>query len=287
MSILTYIWYMSNSELHALISLLDDPDSSIYDEVKHKLISFGDDVIPHLENAWESSFDHLLQERIEDIIHHLQFDTVKRNLADWKKSEDQDLIKGAIIIAKHQYPDLDESKVVDYINQLVQDTWLELNDNLTALEQVKVLNRIIFDIHEFHGNKKNINSPKNSYINNVIESKRGNPITLGIIYLAVCQKLNIPIYGVNIPAHFILTYAEDGINSLFYLNIFNRGTVFNRNDIDLFLEQLKQEPKEEYYIPCDNLTTIKRVVQHLIYTYDNLGYIDKKDELLELYHILE
>jgi len=278
---------MSNLELQALISLLDDPDSSIYDEVKNKLISFGDDVIPYLEDAWETSFDHLLQERIEDIIHHLQFDTVKRNLMQWKKTEEQNLIDGAIIIAKHQYPDLDEKKITTYIDQIAHDAWLELNDNLTALEQVKVLNKIIFDVHQFYGNKKNINSPKNSYINNVIETKKGNPITLGIIYLAICQKLNIPIYGVNVPAHFILAYAENGIDVLFYLNIFNRGSIFNQNDIDQFLDQLKQEHKEEYYVPCDNLTTIKRVIQHLIYTYDNLGYVDKKDELLELYYLLD
>jgi regulator of sirC expression with transglutaminase-like and TPR domain len=277
---------MSNSELQALISLLDDPDSTIYDEIKHKLISFGDDVIPHLESAWESSFDHLLQERIEDIIHHLQFDSIKRELTNWKQKGELNLIEGAIIVAKYQYPDLDKKIINDYINQMKQDIWLELNDNLTALEQVKVLNRIIFDIHGFHGNTKNINSPKNSYINNVIETKRGNPITLGIIYLSICQELNIPIYGVNVPAHFILAYAENKEDVLFYINLFNRGTVFSKEDIDKFLEQLKKEPEEEYYVPCDNLTTIKRIIQHLIYTYDNLGYLEKKEELMELYNLL-
>jgi regulator of sirC expression with transglutaminase-like and TPR domain len=278
---------MSNNELQALISLLDDPDDTIYDEIKHKLISFGGDVIPLLEDAWESSFDHLLQDRIEEIIHHLQFDSIKRELKKWKKTEELDLIEGAIIVAKYQYPDLDDKKITEFISKITQDTWLELNDNLTALEQVNVLNRIIFDVHGFHGNTKNINSPKNSYINNVIESKKGNPITLGIIYLAVCQKLNIPVYGVNIPAHFVLAYAEDNLDVLFYLNIFNRGTVFSRDDIDKFLEQLKQEPKPEYYVPCDNLVTINRIIQHLIYTYDNLGYVEKKDELNELLAILK
>lgn len=275
---------MSNTELQALISLLDDPDAKIFDEIRGKLISFGDDVIPHLESAWENSFDHLLQNRIEDIIHHLQFDTIKRELANWSASE-KDLIDGAIIIAKYQYPDLEEEKLRDYIKQVTQDVWLELNDNLTALEKVKVLNRIIFDVHGFYGNTKNINSPKNSYINNVIETKKGNPITLGIIYLSICNKLKIPTYGVDVPAHFILSYSEEN-NVLFYLNVFNKGAVFSNHDIDKFLEQLKIEPKDEYYKPCSNLTIIKRLVQHLIYTYDNLGYVDKREELEELYSLL-
>lgn len=277
---------MSDSELRALISLLDDPDHHIYDEIKNKLISYGDDVIPHLEAAWEKSFDHLLQNRIENIIHYLQFESVKSELRRWKDSIHQDLIEAAIIISKYQYPDVDAEKITIQIDQITQDVWLELNDKLTALEKVKVLNRIIFDVHGFYGNTKNINSPRNSYICNVIESKKGNPITLGIIYLAICQKLNIPIYGVDVPAHFILAYAQTKEDVLFYLNVFNRGTVFSKHDIDQFLQQLKKEPKEEYYQPCDNLQVIKRLLQHLIYTYDNLGYLDKKEELEELYKLL-
>lgn len=278
---------MSNSELEALINLLDDPDGGVYKEVKNKLISLGDEVIPHLENAWESSFDHLLQERIEDIIHFLQFDTIRKALVIWQESDEKDLIDAAIIIAKYQYPDLEGEKIKSYIDQLVQDVWLELNDNLTALEQVKVLNRIIFDIHGFTGNKKNINSPKNSYINNVIETKKGNPITLSIIYLAVCKKLEIPFYGVNVPEHFVLAYSEFSPEVLFYLNVFNRGFVFSSQDIDKYLDQLEIDPKEEHYAPCNNLEVIKRLLQHLVYTYDNLGYLDKKDELMELLAILE
>ena len=277
---------MSNKELQALISLLDDPDDQIFDEIRGKLISFGDNIIPHLESAWDNSFDHLLQNRIENIIHFLQFDTIKKELVNWKNSE-RDLINGAIIVAKYQYPDIEENEIKDFIKQLTQDIWLELNENLTALEKVKVVNSIIFDAYGFYGNTKNINSPKNSYINNVIERKKGNPITLGIIYLAVCDNLNIPMYGVDIPAHFILAYAEDPKDVLFYLNVFNRGTVFGTYDIDKFLEQLKLTPKDEHYNPCTNLTTIKRLVQHLVYTYDNLGYVEKKEELEELYSLLK
>ncbi len=278
---------MSDSELRALISLLDDPDDLVFDEIKNKLISYGDNVIPHLEDAWENSFDHLLQDRIEDIIHELQFTAIKNELKAWNTSEDKNLLDGATIIAKYQYPDLDADKITEYVTQVKQDVWLELNENLTALEKIRVLNRIIFDIHGFYGNTKNINSPQNSYINNVIETKKGNPITLGIIYLAICQQLNIPLYGVDVPGHFILAYAEQKDAVLFYLNVFNRGTVFGREDIDKFLDQLKKERDEKYYLPCDNLAIIKRLIQHLIFTYDNLGYLDKKEELEELYNLLE
>ena len=277
---------MLDKEMEALISLLDDPDTAIFDDVRGKIISFGNNIIPHLEFAWESSFDHLLQNRIEDIIHHLQFENIKLELANWRKTPERNLINGAIIIAKYQYPDLEEESIHKDIKQIIQDVWLELNDNLTALEKIKVVNRIVFDVHGFYGNTKNINSPKNSYINNVLERKKGNPITLGILYLAICKELKIPMYGVDVPAHFILAHAEDGEIPEFYLNVFNKGTVFGTPDIDSFLEQLKIEPEDKHYIACSNLSVIKRLVQHLIYTYDNLGYVEKKEELEELYSLL-
>ncbi|MCB0380378.1 MAG: transglutaminase family protein [Flavobacteriales bacterium] len=278
---------MIQRELKALISLLDDPDDNIYHEIKNKIISYGDDVIPHLENAWETSFNQLLQQRIENIIHFLQFSSIKNSLELWNKTPEKKLLDGALIIAKYQYPDLNTDSINQYIDKLTQEIWLELADNLTALEKIKVINKIIFDLHDFNGNTKNINSPQNSYINNVIETKRGNPITLGIIYLSVCQRLNVPVYGVNVPAHFILAYAEKKDDVLFYLNLFNKGSVFFKKDIDKFLEQLKTEPKKEYYIPCNNKTIITRLIQHLVYTYDNMGYLDKKDELQELLDILK
>lgn len=278
---------MIQRELKALISLLDDPDDNIYHEIKNKIISYGDDVIPHLENAWETSFNQLLQERIENIIHFLQFSSIKNSLELWNNTPEKKLLDGALIVAKYQYPDLNTTQINEYIDKLTQEVWLELADNLTALEKIKVVNKIIFELHDFTGNTKNINSPQNSYINNVIETKRGNPITLGIIYLAVCNRLNIPVYGVNVPAHFILAYAEKKDDVLFYLNLFNKGSVFFKKDIDKFLEQLKTEPKKEFYIPCNNKTIITRLIQHLVFTYDNMGYLDKKDELQELLDILK
>lgn len=276
---------MSNNEIKALINLLDDPDDIVYSQIKDKIISIGHVVIPHLEQAWEQSLNGLLQNRIEDIIHHLQFENVKLELANWRKSDDLNLVEGATILAHYQYPDLDKEEINQFIEKLSKDVWLEVNDNLTALEYIKVINKIVFEIYGFHGNTKNVNSPKNSYINNVIETKRGNPLTLGIIYLAVCEHLQLPVFGVNIPQHFILTYFENGEN-LFYINIFNKGIVFGKEDIDKFLFDLKIEAKPTYYNPCSKLTIMKRLVEHLIISYDQMGYLEKKEELNQLFKIL-
>ncbi|MBL7883164.1 MAG: transglutaminase family protein [Bacteroidia bacterium] len=282
---------MNKQEIKALISLLDDPDENIYQEVSMRFLSFGEEVIPVLEDAWEHSFDTLIQNRIENIIHQIQFDLIKESLKQWAEPHNQNLLDGALLIAKYQYPDIDVKKVKKQIEQIRQDVWLELNENLTALEKVKIINHIIFDVHNFSGNTTNYHAPQNSYINNVLESKKGNPLLLSIIYTIVAQNLEIPIYGVNLPEHFILCYVDSehmgvpstednmGSNVLFYINPFSKGAVFGKKEIDAFLKQLKLENKEMFYEPCSNLEIIKRLLRNLVSSYEKLGYPDKSKEL--------
>jgi hypothetical protein len=150
------------------------------------------------------------------------------------------------------------------------------------------------EVHEFSGNKKNFHSPQNSYINNVLETKKGNPLTLSIIYAHIAQELHLPIKGVNLPSHFVLCYMdennsmpiiqpeENSYGVLFYINPFSRGTIFNQHEITHFLTQLKIDPRPEYYTPCSNLEMIKRVITNLIFSYEKSGYEDKVEDLKQL-----
>lgn len=285
---------MNLKEVIALITLLDDPDDGIYSEVKNRFIVLGPPAIPHLETAWENSFDALMQKRIEGIIHTIQFKALQNALKYWAENEQDDLFKGCSIIARYQYPDLDENKLKKQLNQIKQDVWLELHDDLTALEKVKIINHILFEVHQFGGNISNYHAPQNSFINVVLETKKGNPVMLSVIYTLICKELNIPVYGVNLPQHFVLAYVNDlanlfdpshktlSDNILFYVNPFSKGLIFNQSDIDSFIKQLKIEPETKYYLPCSNLDIIKRILNNLIYSFDKMGYAEKVCELKDL-----
>lgn len=288
---------MDKNQVHALISLLDDPDELVYSQIKDKLLSMGADVIPVLESAWENSFDSVLQQRIEGIIHRIQFDNMRRSLREWSLPEQQDLLTGALLVARYQYPDLDEAHIRKHIEQIKQDIWLELNNNLTPLEKVRVINHILFDVHGFSANTTNYHAPQNSYINNVLETKKGNPVSLSIIYAVIAQDLRIPIYGVNLPEHFILAYVDnspgfslDSDNAdrvLFYINPFSRGAPVNKKEIDAFLRQQRLEHKPEFFTPCSNLMIVRRLMNNLIMSYEKLGYPTKVDELRQLRDALD
>ena len=113
---------------------------------------------------------------------------------------------GVILVAKFQYPELDESKIINQIDKIIQSVWIELNNGLTPLEEVRVINHVFFNLLAFHGDLEHPFEPNNGYINLVLDSKKGNSLLLGIFFSLLAKKLNIPIYGLNIPSHFILPY---------------------------------------------------------------------------------
>ena len=281
----------TSKELEALISLLDEPNESIYLTIREKIFSYGSAAIPPLETAWENSFNPDIQHRIEEIIHSIQREDLKNDFISWSKEQSHDLLLGYMLVSRFQYPDLSLEAITKKAGQISQDVWLELNSNLTGLEKVKVINHILYDIHKFTGSVTNMTSPENYYINNLLDTKKGSPLALGLLYIIIAQSLKIRIRGVDLPRHFVLAYLDDqtgrdeseaGSEVLFYINPFNKGAVFTKNEISLFINQLKLDPKPGYYRPCDNPTILRRLMNELIFIYEQSGNIRKAEDLKEL-----
>lgn len=291
---------MSNEQsIVALINLIDDPDEGVFSHVRDCLLTYGEDAIPYLEKSWEEKdFGLIFQTRVENLIHEIQFECVKKDLISWKNSDKKDLLEGSIIISKYQFPSLHEEKIYDEIKRIEKDVWLEINQKQTAFEKVQILNHVIFDLHHFHGDSKHFHSPMNSYISTVIESRKGNPLSLSIIYSIIAQNLNIPIYGVNLPNHFILAYIDEfGVNKflqaenkhgvLFYINPFSKGTLFDENEIKKFLDGISKPHLKEYFEPCSNTAILRRMLTNLISSFQEVGNSEKVNELIELRSIIE
>ena len=279
------------AEIDALVKLLDDPDEEVYQHVQERLLTYGIEVVSYLESAWEQSLNTVLQERIENLVHAIQFTTIKEDLNLWYQSGAFDLLQGALIINRYQYPDLDEQQVINQIEEIKREIWIGLQYEMSSIEKIKLINHVFYTQYGFSGNTKNHHDPQNSYLNQVLESKKGNQISLAIIYATLAQKLDIPVYGVNLPQHFILGYIDDSNEEkeygvLFYINAFNKGAIFGKHDVDQFLRQLNLEPQPGFYSPCSNIEIIRRIIRNLISAYENLGSKEKVDELKQLQEIL-
>ena len=284
---------INTTEVNSLIRLLDDPDTEIFEHVHQKLLSYGTGAIEFLEQAWGEAFDPIQQERIANLVHEIQFGIVKNDLKLWHQSGAFDLLQGILIINRYQYPDLDEQKVINQLESIKRDIWIQMMNEASPKEQVKLFNHIFYNIHGFTGNTTSHQDPQNSYINQVLETKKGNQISLAIIYSIIAQKLDIPVYGVNLPQHFILAYVDETMQSefengiLFYINAFNKGFIFGRRDVDMFLKQLNLNYDRQFYEPCSNIDSIKRVLRNLISAYEHASSSEKVNELTELLGILD
>ncbi len=258
---------MSESEINALVFLLDDEDQEVASLVEQRLRSLGGSVIPILEDRWENtSFSIVTQKKIEDIIHELQYNTFFERIILWRNQGGMDMLEGMWIIATYQYPELSLAKLKQEIDQLYYDAWMEMRDDMHPMDKVRILNSVIFGKHKFGANTKNFHAIGNSMLNVVLESKKGNPISLCVVYMLIAQKMGLPIYGVNLPNLFILTYKHE--KAQFYINVFNKGLVFSKGDIDNYIAQLNIPTNEIFYEPCDNFDIIRRVLRNMVVAFE-------------------
>lgn len=275
---------MTDKELSALVSLLDDGDQEIKEHVRDKILSLGNEIIPFLENKWEGSFNPELQKEIEEIVHDMQLNLLKERLSNWKNSQERELLEGLWIVNTYLYPDLEFDQLNALMQQIYFDVWTNFKNELSVYDKIKLINNVMFNDLKFSANTKNFHSPANSMLKTVLETKKGNPISLCSVYLLVAKKLGLPIYGVNLPNLFVLTYQSGKFN--FYINAFNKGLIFTKQDINNYLDHLKLDPKPEYYDPCENIEIIRRVIRNLMFSFEKIGDLDKSKEVNQMLKII-
>ncbi len=279
----------NDSEINALIQLLDDNDQEVFRHVHDRLMSFGLEVIPKLEEAWTADLPAATHERIEEIIHKIQFDSLVKDWKLWLSAGSSDLFTGAFLIARYYYPDADMDDVRKRMQKVKQSIWLELNYNQTPLEQIQIFNQVFYNHYAFKGSQSSADF-QDYCINHVLENRKGNSISVGIIYQILANELNLPVYGVSLTRHYILAFCKKMIfdfnteanlerDVMFYINPINRGSIFSRNEIKDYLDKMKEEQKEEYFTPGDAPATIKEMLKYLIEISEQTNETEKAEEL--------
>ena len=276
---------MTTNEIKALISLLDDPE--IAPQIQGEIQNLGEAIIPFLEESWEETLDAQQQQRLEDLIHQLQFEGLQQRLRVWRDAGAQDLLEGMWLLNSYQYPDADLQALNRAIEQLRFEAWTLLRSEMHPADQIQVLNHVIFRNHRFAANTQHIQSPANSMLQRVIETKRGNPLTLCVIYLLVAQRLDLPVFGVNSPNLFVLTYQPEETQApAFYINCYNRGVILSRADIEHYVGQLGITSQESFYQPCTHLDIVRRALRNLQVSFEKLQELGKAEEVGQLLAIL-
>lgn len=286
----------TNREISALLTLLDDPDEEIFGLVSSKIVDYGRSIIPNLEHLWETTPDEDIQHRIEMLIHRLHHNDLVEDFRQWNLSGHHDLMVGALLAGKFQYPDLTTTNVYREVEKVRRNIWLELSNYLTPLEQARVITSILYSYYGLKGNEVNYKEPNEFLLHKTLEAKRGNQLSNGILYLLLCEMLDVPIRAVCIPRQFVLAYFKPGYSDEnltdpaskieFFIDP-TSGQVFSHQDVESYFKRISVPPVPSYYRPQKN----KQVIQYLLEEFskcfgsDKDGY--KKKELVDLAKMLD
>ena len=285
-----------NKEISALLHLIDDPDEDVYNTVSEKIVSFGKDIIPNLESLWENTSNEDIQERIELLIHRLHFRDLTNDFSAWA-AKDADLLEGALLVARYHYPDMDTIYIHQELEKLRRNTWLELNNYLTPIEQINIITSILYNYYKQKGVEFAYNNPDDYLINKTLESKKGNAISNGIIYIVLCELLDIPVKAINIPRQFIMAYVDqqhDLLNPVghssekikFYIDPLN-GQMYSHKDVEAYFKRISVPPVASYFRQLSNKRIIQYLLEELSKCFDNDRNRYKMDELILLSNLLD
>jgi|688.fasta_scaffold04930_14 regulator of sirC expression with transglutaminase-like and TPR domain len=287
--------------IDALIKLIDDPDHLVFEQVRAEILRAGTTALPKLHDLLDFeklSAEHI--ERVQSLMKELHFAAVMENLEAWCVSSGKDLLKGLHIITSFQFPDLTFESLSAQVHVFERRIWLEVNRRMTAFEIVERMNTMWYSNIGLTVERTQTATPYQTFLNTAMEDLSGTPLSTGLIYSIVAQRLNLPVYGVNFPGQFVLAYIDEyrihklieplgtgGV--LFYLLPIDCGKALIRKQLDEVLFQKRIPPVREYFEPCSHSSLLILYLDELIQVYERhnrselvLAYQQMKTRILEL-----
>jgi len=258
-------------EIQTLLYLLED--ASISDEIEKHLLERKDllkQYVSHTPDAIQNVY-------LQSVLGKFVSEEVFTNFSQWLQKGCRDIFEGAMLITQYMNPHIDTKPYYEAVHKWNQKALSNLPVYPTPIDIVRSINLVLFKKEGFHGATENYQHPENSYLHHVIEKRKGIPLSLSILYLSLAQRMRVPIFGVNLPAHFIMMYRD--ANEEFYINAFNQGAIFHKSEIDAFIQNVQLSPKPEYYNPCANIDIVKRMLVNLRNSYISMNNTEKLKRL--------
>ena len=285
-----------SKEISALLKLIDDPDNEIFGAVSEKIVEYGKPIIPNLEDLWENTPNEEIQSRIELLIHRLHYTDLSEDFRQWSLAGHFDLMLGALLTAKFEYPELVTTPVLQEIEKIRRNVWLELNNYLTPLEQVRIITGILYGYYGLKGTEISYSNVNDFLLHKVLETKKGNQLSNGLLYLIICELLDIPVKAIGVPKQFVIAYFKPGYSNEatedyrdkieFFIDPSN-GMVFTHKDVDSYFKRISVPPVPSYFKPLSNKKVIQYLLEETAKCFDNEKDEYKKIELIQLANLLD
>jgi regulator of sirC expression with transglutaminase-like and TPR domain len=253
---------LSAGDRKALLLLLGDDDPQVYHTVRQRILADGEAAVRWVEPATRSN-DPVQRRRAIEIVRHFTLRSADdRFLAFCLNSgEDLDIEEGVFLLAKTKYPELNLHGYSAVLDSFAGDLREQIDFGAPTAQIVGAINEYLFKQQGFHGNEQNYYDEDNSYLSKVIDRRKGNPISLCLIYLFLARRLHLPIAGIGMPGHFLCRF-QTTTDELF-IDAFNNGKILSKGDCVKYLLHTRDGFKEAYLAPITPRRTLLRVCSNL------------------------
>ena len=151
--------------------------------------------------------------------------------------EQIDLLRGALLIARTEYPGLDAGGCERKLADLALRVAARVSQTGDHSETIAALNHVLFAEENFRGNHADYYDPRNSYVNDVLQRKLGIPITLALVYWETARRIGFPLSGVGMPGHFLLKHYDAGGEGIL-IDAFAEGAILTAADCQRRLDEI-------------------------------------------------
>ncbi len=268
---------VTDNELKALISLLDDENHRVARLVRKKFLEIGPDAKPYLERASQSE-EGVVGTRARSILEEIRLDEIETEIAAFARGPitDAGLEQGAFLVARIGYPDLDRAHYARLLDEMAGELRTRLEGRHTGAGFLRAFSDFLFGDLGFTGNNLNYYDPDNSYMNRVLDRRAGIPITLCLVYLFLARRVGLAMEGIALPGHFVVRFP--GAEGDIYIDAFDGGRVLSRGECARFLISAGQEPRAEYFIAATPREILARMLRNLVHIYregNDKGRVDR------------
>jgi len=282
--------YMLNNsgEIKALIELIDDPDENVFKSITERFICLGKDILPIVKEQLDFTDEEDTIFRINHIIHKVNFKLLEDELIKWNASSQKSLWDATLIISTFIDTDADKNEIQFEIEKVKRSIWLEMNDYLTSLEEINIINKVIFSYYKFSATEDKFATEIDFGLNKLLTSKCSSAFSISIFYLLLGEMLKLPLKALQIPNQHLLAYCsiDDDLNGqngdiLFFIDP-STGQIYTHIDIENYLKKINHHIGVSSIKPQSTKDFVISWLTELASFYKKNNQVEKEFDFTEL-----
>ncbi len=275
----------TDSELISLIALIDDPDKVVREAVMQRLIERGEDTVMQIEDYLRVDNQDDREQTILSYLDDIKAKIALRKLAEIMDSPQPPLDLALYYITKIAETSCNEILFFGSTEKLVNEVNLELSDEKTPVEKIKIFNYLFFKRFNFHHTDLKMHDPDSALLDHVVMSRGGNPVAISLLYFLLAREAGLPVYPLCFTGGFVPVYLDNNGEVLFYLNIFKQGSIFLEDTLVQFFEDIGLEYKPESTKIEEERALVTIYAELLGFIYKNIEntlVLERIDRIMEI-----